>query len=398
MKKIFFTIIGFMALQASAQEIFSPETLLKLGRVSPLGISKDKKSVIYKVGLPSLKQNKVETKFYSIPLTGGNAVEIKDTKEALIDKNISPDGRYILSTQEVKTEKVLGKDIHPELDKTDAQVYNGLDYRHWDTWNTGSHNHVFYGGVPADNVRLAAPIDIMEGEPFDSPQKPFGGDEDFIWSPDSKSIIYVCKKKFGTEYALSTNSDLYEYNLETKTTKNLTASNFGCDTNPAFSSTGNLAWLQMKHDGYEADKNDIIVRYKGADINLTAAWDGSVENFKWSKDGKKVYFLAAIDGTQQLFEVNFPETSKTKIAVKQITSGEFDVHDIIDITENTAILSRNDMNHAVEIYSYSITKKTWVQLTKTNDDYYNKLTLPTYERRYVTTTDGKKMGNSSSKF
>ncbi len=276
MKTIFFTIISFMALQLSAQEVLSPETLLKLGRVTSLGISKDRKSIVYKVATPSMEENKLNSRFFTIPITGGTALEVKDSKDVLTDKNISPDGKYILSTQEVQSEKVLGKDIYPELKKAEVQIYNSLDYRHWDTWNEGKNNHVFY----AENIGKSTPIDIMKGEPFDSPQKPFGGDEDYIWSPDSKSIIYVCKKKFGTEYALSTNTDLYEYNLEAKTTKNLTEGNLGYDTNPVFSPTGNLTWLQMKRDGYEADKNDIVVRFKGNDINLTANWDNSVNSFK----------------------------------------------------------------------------------------------------------------------
>jgi len=379
-----------MSITTSAQQILSPEVLWKLGRVSAIGISKDGKSIVYKVATPSLEENKSNSKFYTIPVNGGNAVEIQenDTKDLVIDKNISPDGKYILSSQEVKTENVLGKDFYPELEKSEAQIYDGLDYRHWDTWNNGTHNHVFYA---INKGSKATPIDIMKGEPFDSPQKPFGGDEDYIWSPNSKSIIYVCKKKFGTAYATSTNTDLYEFDIETKTTKNLTENNPGYDTNPAFSPSGDLTWLQMKRDGYEADKNDIIVRFKGMDINLTANWDGSVESFKWSPDGKKIYFTAAIDGTIQLFEVNFPGLTKIAMTVKQVTSGDFDVHAIVGISGDTIIVSRTDMNHADEIYSYNLKKKTWLQLTKTNDETYSKLALPKFERRYVTTTDGKKM-------
>ena len=376
-----------MSIAASAQQVLSPELLWKLGRVSVLGISKDGKSVVYKVAIPSVEENKSNSKFYTIPVNGGNATEVKDTKDLVADKNVSPDGKYILSSQEVKINKVLGKDIYPNLDKSNAQVYNGLDYRHWDTYNDGSHNHVFY----AENIDKATPIDIMPNEPYDAPQKPFGGDEDFIWSPDSKSIIYVSKKKFGTEYAISTNTDLYEYNLETKTTKNLTEANKGYDTNPTFSPTGNLTWLQMKRDGYEADKNDIIVRFKGMDMNLTANWDGSVDNYAWSADGKKVYFVAAVDGTKQLFEVNFPGLTKIAVMVTQVTNGDFDVSDIVAFSGDNVIVTRTDMNHAAEVYSYNLKKKTWLQLTKINDETYSKLSLPKYERRYVTTTDGKKM-------
>lgn len=376
-----------MGISASAQNVLTPELLWRLERVTVLGISKDGKSIVYKVGTPSVEENKSNSKFFTIPIAGGLATEVKETKDLLTDKNISPDGKHILSSQEVKIDKVLGKDIYPNLDKSNAQVYNGLDYRHWDTWNDGSHNHVFY----AENTDKATPIDIMPNEPYDAPQKPFGGDEDFVWAPDGKSIIYVCKKKKGTEYAISTNTDLYEYNLATKVTKNLTETNLGYDTNPVFSPTGDLTWLQMKRDGYEADKNDIIVRFKGLDMNLTGNWDGSVENFMWSPDSKKVYFTAAIDGTKQLFEVNFPGLTKIAITVKQVTSGDFDVADIYGFSGDNVIVTRTDMNHAAEIYSYNLKKKTWLQLTKVNDELYSKLVLPKYERRYVTTTDGKKM-------
>ncbi len=376
-----------MSIAASAQQLLSPEGLWKLGRVSVIGMSKEGKSVVYKVAIPDMVANKLNSKFYTIPVTGGVATEVKDTKDLVADKNVSADGKFILTTEEVKTENVLGKDYYPSLPNSNVQIYNGLDYRHWDTWNNGTHNHVFYG----ENKEKGATTDIMNGEPFDSPQKPFGGDEDYIWSPSGKSIIYVSKKKFGTEYAISTNTNLYEYNLDTKETKNLTENNLGYDTNPAFSPSGDLTWLQMKRDGYEADKNDIIVRFKGIDMNLTASYDGTVESFKWSKDGKKVYFLSPVDGTQQLFEVNFPGVTKIAVIVRQVTSGDFDVHDIVDITGDTAILTRNDMNHALEIYSCNLKKNTWTQLTKVNDEAYSKLSLPKYERRYVTTTDGKKM-------
>jgi len=388
MKKLLASITCLMALSASAQEVLSPETLWKLGRVTPIGISKDGKQIVYKVSTPSVEENKSNSKFYTIPVQGGTPVEVVETKDLVKDKNVSPDEKYILSSDEVKVENVLGKDFYPQLDKSNVQVYNGLDYRHWDTWNDGKHNHVL---LAINKPGKAKPIDIMKDEPYDCPQKPFGGDEDFIWSPDSKSVIYVSKKKAGTEYAISTNTDLYEYNIETKETKNLTESNLGYDTNPIFSPTGNLTWLQMKRDGYEADKNDIIVRFKGIDMNLTTNWDGTVDNILWSNDGKKIYFTAPVDGTKQLFEVNFPGLTKIAVTVKQVTKGDFDVNDLVGFSEDNIIVTRTDMNHAAEIYSYNLKKKSWSQLTKTNDEAYSKISLPKFERRYVTTTDGKKM-------
>ncbi|KIC02665.1 peptidase S9 [Flavobacterium sp. JRM] len=387
MKKVLFTTLVMMSLSTMAQNVMSPELLWKLGRVTALGLSKDGKNVVYKVTTPSIAENNSTSKYYTLPVNGGNATEISDTKTILADKNISPDGKFLVYNEEVKIDKVLGKDFYPNLDKSDAQIYNGLDYRHWDTWNEGKFNHVFY----KENKDGAVGIDILKGETFDSPQKPFGGDEDYIWSPGGKSILYVSKKKAGTQYAISTNTDIYEYNLETGKTTNRTEGNLGYDMAPQFSPTGNLTWLQMKRDGYEADKNDIIVDFKGIKMNLTANWDGTVDSFTWSKDGKKVFFTAPIDGTKQLFEVNFPGLTKIAIKVLQITNGNYDVNDIVGFVGDNIIVTRSDMNHANEIFSFNLKKNTWEQLSNVNTATYSTLTLSKTERRYVTTTDGKKM-------
>jgi dipeptidyl aminopeptidase/acylaminoacyl peptidase len=388
MKRILILTVSIMGLTASAQKTMTPELLWSLGRVSALGITKDGKNIVYKVSTPNMAENKSDSKFYTIPVNGGNATQVTEYKDLLNDKNLSPDGEFMLISKEVKVEKVNGGDFYPELDKSTVQVYNGLDYRHWDTWNDGTHNHVCYEAVWNEKPFFK---DIMEDEPFDSPQKPSGGDEDYIWSPDGKSIIYVCKKKAGTEYATSTNTDLYQYDLATKKTVNLTPNNPGYDTAPAYSPQGHLTWLQMKRDGYEADKNDIIVRFEAIDINLTANWDGTVDSFKWSEDGKKVYFLAPVDGTKQLFEVDFPGKTKKMPVVKQITKGDFDVNNIVGFTGNNVVLERTDMNHASEIFSFDFKKKAWKQLTTVNDAVFKSIALSKTERRYVTTTDGKKM-------
>ena len=385
MKKIALILISMTSLVATAQEVMTPELLWKLGRISPLGISKDGKYIIYKVSTPSMEENKSNTEFFSIPVIGGKPTLIKEYESLVSDKNKSKDGIWTLSSKEVKINKVYGKDFYPNLDKSEVQIYNALDYRHWDTYNDGHHNHVI---LTNDKNEV---IDLMKDEPFDCPQKPFGGDEDYIWSPDGSKVIYVCKKKEGTAYATSTNTDLYEFDVATKTTKNLTRKNLGYDVAPQFSPNGDLSWLQMKRDGYEADKNDIIVRHKGIDLNLTANWDGTVDSFTWSKDGKKVYFLAPVDGTKQLFEVNFPGLTKIAVQVKQITKGQFDVNQIIGFHENTVLVTQSDMNHANEIFSYDLKKNTWKQITSVNTETYSKLALPKVEKRLVKTTDGKDM-------
>ena len=385
MKKYIILTLSMISLTTTAQEVMTPELLWKLGRVSPLGISKDGKNIIYKVSTPSVEENKSNSKYYSIPVSGGKAIELKEYKSLINDKNISADGKWTLSDKEVKINKVDGKDFYPELEKSDVKIYDALDYRHWDTFNHGNHNHVILTNSNGEE------IDIMKDEPYDAPQKPFGGDEDYIWSPDGSKVIYVSKKKTGTAYATSTNTDLYEYDLTSKTTKNLTEKNLGYDVAPQFSPNGDLSWLQMKRDGFEADKNDIIVRHKELDINLTSNWDGTVDSFTWSKDGKKVYFLAPVDGTKQLFEVNFPGLTKIAVRVRQITEGQFDVNQIIGFHENTVLVTQSDMNHANEIFSFDLKKNSWKQITNINTEVYSKLALPKVEKRMVKTTDGKEM-------
>ena len=391
MKKYIFLIFSVISMSSNAQQTMTPEKLWQLGRVTPIEISKDGKSLIYKVGTPNIQENKINSKYYSVPVGGGNVTSLEKIDGLVVDKNVSPNGEEYISVEQVKVEKVLGSDLYPELSKTTAQVYGGLDYRHWDTWNDGTHNHLFVGMVARPNEKVLGPIDIMPNEPYDSPQKPFGGDEDYVWSPDGSKIIYVCKKKSGTAYATSTNTDLYEYDLATKTTKNLTEKNLGYDTHPIFSPQGDLSWLQMKRDGYEADKNDIIVRHKGMDINLTAAWDGTVESFVWSKDGKKVYFIAPVLGTKQLFEVNFPGLTRIAVIVRQLTDGNFDVNGIVGFSGTSVLVTKTTHNMATEIFSYDLKGKSWKQITHVNDEAYSKIAKCTSEKRWVTTTDGKKM-------
>lgn len=369
-----------------AQQVMTPELLWKLGRVSTIGITKDGKSIIYKVSTPDVASNKMSSKVYQVSINGGQPQEIEDYKNLVVNKNISPDGQYELYHEVVKVDKIHGKDYYPALDQSNVQIYDGLDYRHWDTWNEGTFNHVFY-----KKTGETTGIDIMKDEPYNAPQKPFGGDEDYIWTPDSKSIVYVSKKLNGTAAAISTNTDLWEYNLESKKTKNLTADNPGYDTHPDYSPDGHLTWLRMRRDGYEADKHDIMVRFNGIDINLTANWDESVNALKWAPDGKKIFFTAAVNGTVQLFEVNFPGHTRIAITVQQVTSGDFDINGIVGFSGDNIILTRQDMNRPTEIFSYHYKKKTWKQITNVNTNITNNLALSKTERRWVETTDGKKM-------
>lgn len=384
-------LLSIFALTCSVYaQNMTPETLLQLGRVNPSGITKDGKSVIYSVRTYSPSEGKVTVKKYSIPVTGGTATEIQSLDGLLKDTHLSADGSFSISSNEIKIKKVYGKDFYPDQPKSDVMIYDNLNYRHWDTWEDGQFGHVFLNTLK--NNKVVDSIDLMPNEPFDCPQKPFGGDEDFIFSPDGKQVLYVSKKKYGKDYAISTNTDIYAYNTATKQTSNLTEGMMGYDMKPSYSSTGTLAFLSMKTDGDEADKNDIIVVNGTVKTNLTAAWDGTVEDFIWSADGKNIYFNAPVDGTIQLFVVDNPGLTKKMPVIKQLTKGDFDVNNLVGLVgSNTMIVGRTDMNHASELFTVDLASAEMKQLTHVNDATYTTIKPSRTEKRYVTTTDGKKM-------
>ncbi|PUZ26879.1 S9 family peptidase [Chitinophaga costaii] len=416
---------------AMAQQKMTPELLWQLGRVSGEAVSADGKSVLYSVSHYDKDQNKGEKHLFSIPLAGGqptqllpeagngdiavaatrtgfsrqgqywemnpdgsHAVQQTTVTEGMDNIRRSPDGQYILFSREVKVKKINGKDIYPDLPKTTAQIYDNLNYRHWDTWEDGSFQHVFYATYR--DGQIGTPIDLLEGEPFDCPQMPYGGAEDLIWAPDSKSIVYVTKKSFGKDYATSTNTGIYEYNLANKTTKDLAAGLPGYDIAPAFSADGKyIAWLSMAHDGYESDKNDIVVldRATGKRTNLTKDWDGTVGSIQWSSDGKKIFFVAPIKGTEQLFEIalqkNIAQTNAAHL--RQVTNGDFDIAGIVGQSANTLVVSRTDMNHAAELYTLDLKNGRLKQLTTVNDDINKSVGQCRTVKRWITTTDNKQL-------
>jgi len=373
---------------ANAQKVMSPKQLLELNRVSAVGLTKDLKSVVYRSTKYDIAANERATKYYLLPITGGEKKEVEDYSELVADKHISPDGTNKIAVKDVKINRVTGTDLYPELKNTNVKVYTSLQYRHWDTWEDGAFSHLFI--EPIDQRKIG-PIDVMAGEPYDCPQMPFGGDEDYLWGPKGKTLLYVTKKLQGTAYTQSTNTDIYEYNLETKKTRNLTAPNKGYDTSPAFSSKGQLAWLQMKRDGYESDKNDIIVRVNDKPVNLTKGWDGTVNGFVWSNDGSKIYFNAPVGGTVHLFEIKVTDKTQAVVPMRQITKGQFDVNGIVGHNGNTMVVYRRDMNHASELYTVELETGKMEQLTHENDEIYAGITMGKVVKRMVKTTDGKKM-------
>jgi dipeptidyl aminopeptidase/acylaminoacyl peptidase len=386
MKKLTFLIALLTPIAfTQAQDVMTPEILWQLGRVAPMGITTDGQQVVYAVTRFNASDNSRSRQTFVIPLQGGEPKAIDDPAKLLADHDLSPDGRYRLQIKDVPLVKMRGDELYPEMDQSNVMIFEDLNYRHWDEWEDGSYSHIF---LSKGNEQ---PIDLMTGEPYDCPQKPFGGSEDYLWHPSSQQVLYVTKKKFGTDYTVSTNTDIYSYDIASGQTTNLTEGMMGYDTSPAFSVNGEMAWLSMARDGYEADKNDIIVDNGVSRINLTRHWDGTVNGFQWSVDGKKIYFNAPVGGTVQLFEVDYPGKKKKLPVVKQITDGQFDVSGLVGQVGRELVVTRNDMNHAREIYVVNLKDGSMRQLTHVNDADYAKIKLSKVEKHMVTTTDGKEM-------
>jgi dipeptidyl aminopeptidase/acylaminoacyl peptidase len=426
-------ILCFAFFSGFAQDHMTPEMLLSLKRVASEGLDPNGKVLYYSTAQTDIKTEKRALKYFAVNLSNGENAQWQmpegknitqrdkhiwyavgggklyasknegkswemmsdDLPDDADNIQVSPDGKYVAYSKDVLIKPMQGSDIYPDLPKTTAKVYTDLDYRHWDTWEDGYFSHVFILKISDGKA-----IDLMEGEPYDCPQKPFGEKEDFVWEPDSRGIVYVCKKKFGKEYALSTNTDLYYYDVHRKSTTNLTVGMMGYDTQPVFSPDGKrMAWTSMAHDGYEADKNDIYVMDMGkpgvGKLNLTENWDGTVESFVWNKNGNKIIFNAAWKGTEQLFEVNAGESTNAKLKpeVKKITKGDFDINSLIGLPDKGHIVvSRCDMNHASELFMVNLATGEMNALTHENDAVYSSIKLSKTVLRTIVTPDGSKMG------
>lgn len=368
-----------MTTTVMGQKVMTPELLWQVKKVSPVGVTKDQKNLIYKVTSTNVKTQEDTSKTYMISLAGGKASEIEEYKALLADVSLNKSQQYKAETDKVKLQKVFGSDYYPEMDKSNVQIYNELNYRHWDTWNDGNFDHLFV----SENKENATKIDVLKDEPYSV--------SEFVWSPDGTKVLYVSKKKFGTDYVLSTNTDIFQYDLATKKTTNITEGKMGYDNTPSFSSQGDFAFLSMERDGNEADKNDLIVRRGDIEMNITKHWDGTVQGYKWSNDGTKIYFNAPVGGTIQLFEVDVNFKMKKMPFIKQITKGDFDIADLKEIVGDKAIVTKTDINHAAEIYVVDLKSGALTQLTNENKDIFDNIALSDVKARKIKTTDGKDM-------
>lgn len=408
----------------------TPEALWAMGRIGGMNVSPDGKRVVYTVAYYSVPENKSNREVFVMNADGSDnkqitktgfaeneAVWIKGgTKIAFLcnesgssqlwemnpdgtdrkrlsdyDKDIegfafSPDEKKVLFISQVKTVNSTA-DKYPDLDKATGVIITDLMYKHWDEWVT-TVPHPFVADF--DGKSISNPVDVMEGELFESPMKPFGSIEQLAWNTTSDKIAYTSRKKTGKEYAISTNSDIYVYDLNTKQTTNITEENKGYDTNPTYSPDGkSIAWLSMERDGYEADQNRLMVMNleTGEKTFVSKDFDSNVDSYCWSADCKRIYFTGVWHGESQVYQIDLANGNK----ITPLTEGMYDYASVA-LLGDKLIAQRHSMSMGDEIYSIDLTgDHTVTQLTFENKHIYDQLTMGKVEERWMKTTDGKQM-------
>ena len=408
--------------------IMTPELLHSFGRVGSVEVSPDKTHILYQVTYVSIPQNKTNAELFimksdgtdkkqltitntqetnpqwiengrkiaflsnesgtsqlwTINPDGGGMTQVSHLKEGIDGFTFSPDGSRVLFIQSVKSTTTPGEQ-YADLPQASGRVVDELMYKHWDHW-VESMAHPFVADV--DGNKLTNIKDLLEGEPYESPLAPFGGMEQLAWSPDSKTIAYTSRKKSGKAYALSTNSDIYFYDLASGVTSNMTEGMEGYDVNPQFSPDGHhLAWQSMERDGYESDKNRLFVMdlTTGEKNYVTENFDYNTDAFAWNSDNKTIWMVAPVQGTTQLY--------KADITLREVSPLTRGMHDYTSVAlgNGKLIAKRQSLSQPTEIYAVDIATGEAVDLSQENKEMLAQMRMGKVEERWIDTSDGKKM-------
>ncbi|MFZ5941578.1 MAG: S9 family peptidase [Bacteroidota bacterium] len=408
--------------------IMTPEILWKFGRVSDHQLSPDQATVLFNVRRYDVALNKGRSFIYSVPFSGGEAInltpelnscfnqrwypdgsrigflssasgtvqlwemrpdgsavrQLSDIPGGIDGFEYSPDGSHIYYYKGVKTEKTPAE-IYPDLPNTEVMIIEDLMYRHWDHFEDEYYSHIFI--APYSSEKIGEGTDIMPGERWDAPLSPYFDQSEISWSPDGKILAYTCKKLHGRDYAVSTNSDIYLYNLETGETRNISSDNPGYDKYPRFSPDGNrIAWQSMETPGYEADKDRLMLMdlSSGTTRYLTATFDQNVSNIAWA-DNSTLFFISGTHATFQIYRMN-TET----MDIDQITEG---VHDYTAFTlaGEQIVAEKMSMQLATEVFVVDVETGEERQLSDINHEIYANIEMGQVEERWINTSDGKKM-------
>lgn len=410
----------------------TPEALWAMGRLGGMAVSQDGAKVAYTVSYYSVPQNKSNSEVFVMNADGSdnqqithtpkgesNVVWTKDGKLRFLSSEsgssqiwemdadgsnrkqltnydgdiegfaFSPDESKVLFVSQVKTVASTA-DKYPDLPKASGRIITDLMYKHWDEWvTTAPHPFVADFNNGLENV-----TDILEGEPYESPMKPFGGMEQLAWSPDGKQIAYTCRKKTGLEYAISTNSDIFIYDLATKQTRNICPEIMGYDTNPQYSPDGQyIAWQSMEHDGYESDQNRLFIMnlQTGEKRFVSKAFESNVDEFIWDNNSKGFYFTGVWHGQTHIYNIDIANGDK----LTKLTEGDYDFGTLA-LCGDKLLTKRHSMMMGDEIYQLDKVRPGEAfaevkQMTFENQAIYDQLEMGKVEGRWVKTTDNKDM-------
>ncbi len=407
----------------------TPEILWSFGRMGSARISPGRQQVFFTVTYYSIEKNKPYTDIYILPVNGGAPKNITQTPHnefnvrwrpdgkkigflssasgsaqlwemdtdgsdrrkvteiegGITGFNYSPDGSKIFYIKRVKLDKTI-HDRFPDLPKANARLETGLMYRHWDEWHDHAYDHVFV--APYLEGEVGAGTDIMAGERFDTPVKPFGGMEQIAWSPGGEKLAYTCKKKTGKAYSLSTNSDIYLYDITTGETENFTRGMNGSDKNPVFSPDGRyLAWESMARDGYESDKNRLFLAdlKTGEKTDASAGFDQNVHGLAWSAGSKSIFFISNIHATDEIHRYDLAGKTFTRL-----TDGVHNYQSVIP-ADNRLLARKVSMSQPAALYLVDAETGSDRLLVDVNRGILDRLTMGKVEERWMETTDGKQM-------
>lgn len=404
--------------------VLTPEALQSMSRVSDAKLSPDGMKVLYGVSFMSIEQNKGNRELFVINLDGtgkrqitqtpqseSNAVwinggaqiafltggqiwvmnedgsnrrQVSDFDGGINEFLLSPDETKVVFYSDIKYGQ-RATDVYPDLPKATGRIVDDLMYKHWDEW-VETIPHPYVASIVWDG-KMGEATDILEGEPFEAPMKPSNGIEDFAWSADGKQIAYASRKKTGVEYTLSTNSDIYIYNIDTKQTYNLTEGMMGYDTQPTFSPDGQyIAWISQERDGYESDKHRLFVAnlVSGKKTYLTSDFDYNAEALQWHPSSQAIGFIASKEGTKHIWGIDLNKQ------LRQVTQGQYDFVSF-DSAGGNMVALRQSMEKPTEVFSIDTTTGEATEISFENKEIFDQLAVGKSVPRWIKTTDGKDM-------